>query len=247
MKNREKKSTTKKVTNKKVKEKKITKRKITKTKLLIGLLALMLIGILAFISINSYVIASVEDKIITEDEAASLGADCILVLGAGVWNNGKPSAMLEDRLLQGIELYKNGASDRLLMSGDHGRKEYDEVNVMKQFAIDRDIVSEHVFMDHAGFSTYESLYRARDVFEADKIIIVTQKYHLYRALYIADKLGIEAYGVASNPRKYASQRSRDLREVLARVKDFLYVIAEPKPTYLGETISVSGNGDLTND
>lgn len=216
-------------------------------KLIIGLLILMLIGILTLVSINTYVKSSVSDKIITEDEAAKIGADCILVLGAGVWNNGRPSAMLEDRLLQGIELYDDGASDRLLMSGDHGRKDYDEVNVMKQFAIDRNIVSNHIFMDHAGFSTYESLYRARDIFKADKIIIVTQKYHLYRALYIAEKLGIEAYGVASNPRKYAGQQSMDLREILARVKDFFYVIAKPEPTYLGEVIPVSGSGDLTND
>ena len=155
--------------------------------------------------------------------------------------------MLEDRLLQGIELYENGTSDRLLMSGDHSRKDYDEVNVMKQFAIDRGINSEHSFMDHAGFSTYESLYRARDVFLADRIIIVTQKYHLYRALYIAEKLGIEAYGVASDPRQYVGQEIRDLREILARVKDFFTVIFKPEPTYLGEAIPIDGNGDLTND
>jgi len=222
-------------------------KKIRKKKLLIRLLLLILISILSVVFINAYVKSSVNDKIITIDEASSLDADCILVLGGGVWNNEKTSSMLEDRILQGIELYENGASNRLLMSGDHGRKEYDEVNVMKQFAIDRNIVSEHIFMDHAGFSTYESLYRARDIFEADKIIIVTQKYHLYRALYIAEKLGIEAYGVASDPRKYANQQNRDLREILARVKDFFYVIVKPEPTYLGETISVSGNGDLTND
>jgi len=133
------------------------------------------------------------------------------------------------------------------MSGDHGRKEYDEVNVMKQFAIDRGIASEHVFMDHAGFSTYESLYRARDIFETERIIIVTQKYHIYRALYIADKLGLEAYGVASDPRRYAGQNIRDLREIAARVKDYFTVIIKPTPTYLGETIPINGNGDLTND
>lgn len=126
------------------------------------MLFILVIGILALVTlfgINAYVKSSVKDKIITNDEAASLNADCILVLGAGVLTNGRPSNMLEDRLLQGIELYELGASDRLLFSGDHGRIEYDEVNVMKQFAIDRDILSEHIFMDHAGFSTYESLQR----------------------------------------------------------------------------------------
>jgi len=223
--------------------------KSKKKKLLTGLLVLVIIGIMGLISVfavNVYVKASVEDKIITAEEAKNIDADCILVLGAGVWAGGRPSPMLEDRLLQGIELYKNGASDRLLMSGDHGRKEYDEVNVMKQYAIDSGIPSEDIFMDHAGFSTYESMYRAKEIFEAKKIIVVTQKYHLYRALYVAEKLGLEAYGVPSDPRQYAGQQARDMREMLARVKDFISVIIKPKPTYLGDTIPLSGNGDLTN-
>ncbi|MDT3700120.1 MAG: ElyC/SanA/YdcF family protein [Thermincola sp.] len=206
-----------------------------------------ILGAASLLIINAYVQSSVKDQIIAIEQAVKLDADCILVLGAGVWSGGRPSHMLEDRLIQGIDLYEKGASDRLLLSGDHGRKEYDEVNVMKQFAIDKNITSEHIFMDHAGFSTYESLYRTRDIFKADKIIIVTQKYHLYRALYIAKKLGLEAYGVPSDPRVYAGQKSRELREILARVKDFLNVIVKPEPTYLGEEIPVSGNGDLTND
>ena len=102
-------------------------------------------------------------------------------------------------------------------------------------------------MDHAGFSTYESMYRAKEVFEADKIVIVSQKYHLYRAIYIARSLGLEAYGVPSDVREYRGQKYRDFREAIARVKDFFNVIIKPEPTYLGEAIPVSGNGDLTND
>lgn len=223
-----------------------TKRK----KLRIMLIALIVLSILALASIliiNDYIKSSVRNKIITVADATSLNADCILVLGAGVWGDGRPSHMLEDRLLQGIELYENGTSDRLLMSGDHGRKEYDEVNVMKGFAMDRGIPSEHIFMDHAGFSTYESIYRARDIFKVDKVIVVTQRYHMYRALYIAEKLGLEAYGVASDPRQYVGQESRELREILARVKDFLNCILKPEPTYLGDSIPISGDGNLTND
>ncbi len=225
-----------------------TKRPVNK--MLIALLILIIIGVSGFgalLFINSHVRASVEERIITADEAVDFDADCILVLGAGVWDDGRPSHMLEDRLLQGIELYNMGVSDRLLMSGDNGTKYYDEVNVMKDFAMDRNIASTHIFMDHAGFSTYESMYRAMDIFLAERIIIVTQRYHLYRALYIAEKMGLEAYGVASNPRPYAGQQFRDLREVLARVKDFFKVIAGPEPTYMGEVIPVSGDGDLTND
>ena len=118
---------------------------------------------------------------------------------------------------------------------------------MKQYAIDQGIPSEHVFTDHAGFSTYETMYRAKAIFGADKVIVVTQQYHLYRALYIADQLGIEAYGVSADLRPYSGQTGRDVREVLARCKDFVMCIVKPKPTYLGETIPVSGSGDLTND
>ena len=144
-------------------------------------------------------------------------------------------------------LYKKGAAPKIIMSGDHGREEYDEVNAMKQAAIDAGIPSDDVFMDHAGFSTYESIYRAKEIFEADKIIIVTQEYHLYRALYIAQGLNVEAYGVSADLRTYRGQSMRDAREILARCKDFVNTIFLPKPTYLGEKIPVSGNGDRTND
>ena len=133
------------------------------------------------------------------------------------------------------------------MSGDHGRKEYDEVNVMKNFAIKSGVPSEDIFMDHAGFSTYESMYRAKEIFQADIVIIVSQKYHLYRAVYIARSLGMEAYGVPSDVRIYRGQEYRNLREAAARVKDFFIVIIKPEPTYLGEAIPVNGNGDITND
>ena len=215
-------------------------------KAIITIVGIAILGCITIITINIIVKASVGDRIIPPETAADVNADCILVLGAGVYN-GMPTPMLHDRLMQGIVLYEMGASDKLLMSGDHGRKEYDEVNVMKKFAVDEGVPSENVFMDHAGFSTYESLYRARDIFQAKKLIIVTQEYHMYRALYIARALGLEAYGVASDPREYAGQSYREAREVLARVKDFFFALAKPKPTYLGESIPVHGNGDLTND
>ena len=133
------------------------------------------------------------------------------------------------------------------MSGDHGRAEYDEVNTMKNYAIEKGVKSEDIFMDHAGFSTYESIYRAKEIFKAKKVVIVTQKYHLYRALYIAKQLDLEAYGVGADPRQYVGATYREIREILARDKDFIKCIFKPTPTYLGETIPVSGNGDATND
>lgn len=199
--------------------------------------------------IDRAVVAASEPYLVSAEEAAGLQADCILVLGAGVWEGERPSPVLQDRLLNGIALYESGAAPRLLMSGDHGRREYDEVNVMKAFAMERGVPSSHIFMDHAGFSTYESMYRARDVFKAQRIVIVTQQYHLYRALYIARTLGLDAYGVAVSD-VYTAQihrQLRNMREMLARVKDFFYCILQPLPTYLGDAIPVSGNGDLTND
>ena len=198
--------------------------------------------------INSIVKLSTGDQIISSEEAAKLeDIDCILVLGCFVKDDGRPSDMLFDRLTRGVELYDMGAAPKLLMSGDHGREEYDEVAAMKQFAIDEGIPSEDVFMDHAGFSTYESIYRAKEIFQADKILIVTQEYHLYRALYIANQLGVEAYGVSSDYHTYVGQFMRDFREMLARVKDCATCIFKPEPTYLGDAIPIFGDGNLTND
>ena len=201
---------------------------------------------LLFAVINIIVLLSAQSRIVDIEEAKALGSfDCILVLGAGVWRNNRPSHVLEDRLKIGIEAYCAGVSDKLLMSGDHGRNNYDEVNVMKSFAMDCGIPSENIFMDHAGFSTYESMYRARDVFSAHRVLIVTQKFH--RALYIANALGLEAYGLTSDLREYANATYSQLRESLARVKDFFMVIFKPLPTYLGEVLPVNGNGNVTND
>ena len=212
------------------------------------LLCLALVGVIALCSMNGYVKSVAKERIVTVEKTANLeDVDCIIVLGCQVRDDGTLSHMLRDRLMRGLEVYHAGAAPKLLMSGDHGRKEYDEVNAMKQYAIENGVPSEHVFMDHAGFSTYETVYRAKEIFEADKVIIITQEYHLYRALYIADKLGLEAYGVSADLNKYAGQSMRDFREVLARCKDWAMCIFKPEPTYLGESIPVNGNGDVTND
>jgi len=209
--------------------------------IIIAILGLIVLGI------NIYVKTSTKNQIIENEDYSNLkDIDCIIILGAGIWGN-SPSPMLQDRLLQGIDLYEKGVSSKVIMSGDHGREEYDEVNVMKQYAIDNGVPSEDIFMDHAGFSSYESIYRAKDIFGVKKIVIVTQKYHLYRALHIANSLGLEAYGVGADPRQYVGAMYREIREILARNKDFVKCLFKPEPTYLGESIPVSGSGDVTND
>jgi vancomycin permeability regulator SanA len=220
------------------------KRKI-KT-LVIALLCLALLGVGAIFGVNGYVKHVGGSAILTAEQAAELdGIDCIIVLGCQVKTNGVTSDMLRDRLTRGIELYTLGAAPKLLMSGDHGRVGYDAVGTMKQYAIDAGIPSADIFKDHAGFSTYETVYRAKEVFAARRVIIVTQAYHLYRALYIAEKLGLEAYGVASDYHTYVGQSMREGREILARCKDFAISVWKPEPTFLGDVIPVSGSGDVT--
>ena len=217
-------------------------------KIMSVLLCLALLGGIGLLTVNGIVKASTKARILSSEAAIQLtDVDCILVLGCGVWGDGQPSHMLEDRLKRSLELHQLGASDKILMTGDHGRVGYDEVNVMKAFAVNAGVASQDVFMDHAGFSTYESMYRAKEVFQAKKIIIVSQEYHLYRAIYIARQLGMDAYGVAADYRSYVGQSARDFREVLARVKDVGSCLVKAKPTYLGEAIPIWGDGDLTND
>lgn len=202
----------------------------------------------ATLVLNIYVRQSVKHRIITLEEAQKLeDVDCIIVLGASVRNGDTPSPMLEDRLKMGMELYFAGASPKILMSGDHGSQYYNEVGVMKRYAVERGVKSEDVFLDHAGFSTYESMYRAAKIFGAKKVLIVTQSYHLPRAIYNAKKLGIDAYGVPAREIKYGGQFKRDVREVLAIDKDFVMTLLKPEATLMGAPISLDGDGSVTDD
>lgn len=185
--------------------------------------------------------------IINEEEAGRMGADCILVLGAGLKSDGTPNHMLQDRLDLAILLYKGGVAPKLLLSGDNGQEEYDEANAMKTYILNEGIPREDIFLDHAGFSTYESMYRAKDIFQVEKTIVITQKYHQYRSIYMARRFGIDAYGVVSEPRSYYGQNYRELREILARNKDFAKMIIKPRPRYFGDIIPIDGSGLASHD
>lgn len=204
----------------------------------------LLIGITA-VSLSVYMVKATEKNIFTADTFKNdEKADCILILGAGV-KDGKPKPMLRDRLLTGIELYKSGAAEKIIMSGDHGRADYDEVNVMRAFALEQGVRAEDIFLDHAGFSTYDSVYRAKNIFGAENIIIVSQKYHLYRALYISEKLDVKAAGVSANLNTYGGQLKRDIREIIARDKDFFKCIVKPEAEIMGDKIPLDGDGSIT--
>lgn len=221
--------------------------KIWTKRILLFLICMGVAGCLAVVWLSAYVKSETAARILSAEEAAKQDADCILVLGCGVRPDGTPSLMLTDRLGTGIALYRAGAAEKLLMSGDHGTEDYDEVNTMKRIAKESGVPSADIFMDHAGFSTYDSVYRAKEIFCAEKVIIVSQKYHLPRALYVAEKLGLDAYGVAAADVSYRGQSYREAREMLARAKDFCNAALKRKPRLLGDAIPVSGNGDSTND
>ena len=187
-----------------------------------------------------------------EGKKSDFEADAILVLGAGVRPNGTPSQMLEDRLLTALALYQAGVCSRILVSGDHGTDDYDEVNVMKGYLVDRGVPSEVVFMDHAGFNTYDSMVRAKMVFGARSLIVVTQRYHTYRAVYIGRQFGMDCRAVAAPILShegivYAKQPWFTFRETVARAKDFLSCIFKPEPRFLGDPVDLTGSGDVTND
>ena len=216
--------------------------------ILLGGAAVLLIGMLAVLVPNAIVCASSVKYIYDRDELDKFRRDfdCILVLGAGVYSDGSPTPMLNDRLVVACEAYEAGCSDRLLMSGDHQSNDYDEPTAMKKFAAEQGIDSKVIFLDHAGISTYDSVYRAVNIYGAERILIVTQKYHLYRAVYLARSLGAEAFGVSANLRSYFKQPQYSVREWAARMKDLVLSAAKPEATYMGDPIDLSGDGNTTN-
>ena len=200
-----------------------------KTKII--LITIMTIIVLSPLLINLYVILNTTSNIIIKEEYQQLkDVDYILVLGASVRRE-RPSPMLEDRLKKAIELYNINTQNKILVTGDHTKEDYDEVTIMKNYLLENNIPEEKIIMDPAGESTYDSIFRVQKQLKAKKIIIVSQKYHLYRALYIANSLGIEAYGVPADDIKYKGATYREVREILARNKDFIKSIIKPTSYY----------------
>lgn len=169
-------------------------------------------------------------------------AQTAIVPGALVYDDqGHLSPVLEDRVELACRLYHRGCVGSLLLSGDHGRSDYDEVNSMRLYAESRGIPRERIFLDHAGFSTYETMVRARKVFLVERAVVVTNRFHLARSVFLARAQGIEAQGLVADRRRYLDARSMEIREFLARCKAFVYVyLLRPPPTYLGATVPIEG-------
>lgn len=194
------------------------------------ILIVLIVIILVPVIINFYVILSTKNMIVSGDSELLTDIDYIVVLGAGI-RRGKPSPMLEDRLKTGISLYNNDISNKILITGDHMNDDYDEVTVMKNYLLEHGIPEEDIITDNYGISTYDSIYRVKNVYKSNKVVIVSQRYHLYRALFLSDNLDLESYGVEANLRYYYGQWYREIREILARNKDFIKGIIKPKAVY----------------
>ena len=182
------------------------------------ILIVLIVIILVPVIINFYVILSTKNRIVSGDSELLTDIDYIVILGAGI-RRGKPSPMLEDRLKTGISLYNNDISNKILITGDHMNDDYDEVTVMKNYLLEHGIPEEDIITDNYGISTYDSIYRVKNVYKSNKVVIVSQRYHLYRALFLSDNLDLKSYGVEADLRYYYGQWYREIREILARNKD----------------------------
>ena len=210
------------------------------------LFLLLIIGIVGA-AMNGLVIFTTQGNIVPPEEAKQ--ADCILVLGCGLFPDGTPGKMLSRRLDTAIDLYQRGLAPKLLMSGDHGRTDYDEVNAMKRYAVERGVPPEDIFMDHAGFCTYDSMVRAKKIFGCGSVLAVTQPYHLYRALWNAKGQGMTAQGVKAEMYDYGWRYTAKLylREALARVKDVLVGVIGLPAAVMGDPVDLHGSGAVTDD
>lgn len=194
------------------------------------ILIVLIVIILVPVIINFYVILSTKNRIVSGDSELLTDIDYIVILGAGI-RRGKPTPMLEDRLKTGISLYNNDISNKILITGDHMNDDYDEVTVMKNYLLEHGIPEEDIITDNYGISTYDSIYRVKNVYKSNKVVIVSQRYHLYRALFLSDNLDLKSYGVEADLRYYYGQWYREIREILARNKDFIKGIIKPKAVY----------------
>lgn len=209
--------------------------------------ALVVVGIP--VGINAWVCGSTrgsfEQPAQAQAEAGSFDADAIVVLGAGINWDGSPSAILKDRLDVADSLYRAGVAPKIIMSGDNSDSSYNEVMAMAKYAKENGVSADDIFCDHAGLSTYDSMYRLKNVFSVQRCIIVTQEYHLYRAVYDARGFGIDARGVPSDLSDYSAKDSYEQREFLARIKDFIGIIAKMEPQTKSEPVSLNQSGTVT--
>lgn len=208
---------------------KLFRHKTKHKKFSIGLPCILIIQIVIVIStvwrVNAMVVTNTTESIYSIEEVDS-SIEYILVLGASVYSDGTPSSMLKDRLDATVMIYEENTHMNIIVSGYCSDEYYDEVGSMKNYLLEQGVLEENIIEDYEGHSTYDSIYNLKYVYDIESAIIVTQEYHIYRSLYIAQGLGMEAIGVCSEDILYDGQLQRDVREVLARCKDVVLTMAD---------------------
>lgn len=206
---------------------------LTKTEKWVG--AAILLVILAVVCINLYV-RMFSAPLIFSDSNEVPNARVALILGAAVYDSGELTPVLRDRAVTAVDLYKAGKVSKILVSGDNSRLDHNEVVPVSKFLIREGVREEDIFLDYAGFDTYDSMYRAREIFHVQSVIVITQDFHLPRAVYLARKMGLSAFGLSADRRGY--WRRNQVREYFATVKAFGNVLLDSKPTYLGDAVPI---------
>ena len=201
------------------------------------ILILILLIATIFIGINIYVLAQGSNNLWAPNELADKNTDLILVLGAGLNADGKPSPMLAERLDTAAALYKNKAGQKLLLSGDTDQNYYDETKAMQTYLKEAGIPEKAMEIDPDGSNTYNSVLRAKNKFNAHRVIVVSQQYHLYRALNIAKTLDLKAYGVPADQHPWEGRHVYESREFWARIKDVLQSHSENWPLLIKDGLN----------
>ncbi|UTN04720.1 YdcF family protein [Flavobacterium bizetiae] len=201
-------------------------------------LYLVIIGLVTIVFINYYVKSSTKKNIYYSIKRFPKN-DVGIIFGAGI-NGDQPSKYLKDRLDAGILLYKANRINKILLSGDNGRDEYDELTVMKNYCFNHGVDTTKIFIDYAGFDTYSTMYRAKHIFNIKRATLISQEYHLNRAIYIGQKLGIKSVGYSANNGEYLGYKYVTFREYGSICKSFFDVLRNREPRFLGTPIDING-------
>lgn len=206
-------------------------------KLLKNLIYLSILGVIVIVSVNLYVKSSTDDLIYSTTTPLPKN-EVGIIFGAGI-NGDQPSKYLKDRLDAGILLYQTHKIEKILLSGDNGRDEYDELTVMKNYCYKHGVDTTKIYVDYAGFDTYSTMYRAKHIFKVKSATLVSQKYHLNRAIYIGVKLGIKSVGFSANKGEYLGYKYVTFREYGSIFKAFFDLMRNREPRFLGNPIDIN--------
>lgn len=206
---------------------------------------LAIIGLIAVVTVNYWVKSSTETKIYYSIKKLPKN-DVGIIFGAGI-NGDQPSKYLKDRLDAGIMLWKAKRINKILLSGDNGRDEYDELTVMKNYCYNQGVDTTKIFVDYAGFDTYSTMYRAKHIFKIKKATLISQEYHLNRAVYIGNKLEIKSVGFSANNGEYLGYKYVTFREYLSIFKSFFDVLRNREPRFLGGEININGESNYSKE